>query len=257
MFKITCLLLSLTFTFCFAAEYDHPQTNSAAARILDYQFDNIGTGPYRFAFASSDGIERREEGNLINPNTEDEALVVVGSYSYIGPDGVTYTVKYTADQNGFHPEGDHISVPPFVPWVKGQHDSDESGHYHLKSSTQKPIIPLYLPVTPRPAFSSPLPIIVNGNSQNPILTQYISSTPRPLINSLSPILSSTPKPAFNIFNDQPSLIAYVPTRRDTGSDTKKSARTKSSSASNILDILGTNDKEDNANPVQIEDINSL
>lgn len=210
-------------------------------------------------FASSDGIERREEGNLINPNTEDEALVVVGSYSYVGPDGVTYTVRYTADQNGFHPEGEHISVPPFVPWVKGQ-DSEESAHYRLKSSTQKPIIPLYLPVTPRPTFPSPLPIVVNGNSQNDLFTQYISSTARPLINdnlraSITPIISSTPKPTFNIFNDQPSLIAYVPTRRDTGSDKKKSI--KQNSASNILDILGSNDKEDKAAPAKIEDINAL
>lgn len=50
---------------------------------------------------------------MVNPNGENPFLVVKGSYSYIGPDGVTYTVTYTADENGFHPEGTHINVPPW------------------------------------------------------------------------------------------------------------------------------------------------
>lgn len=44
-------------------------------------------------------------------------MKVNGSFSYLGPDGVFYEVRYTADDQGFHPEGDHIKVPPFVPWI--------------------------------------------------------------------------------------------------------------------------------------------
>lgn len=40
---------------------------------------------------------------------------VSGSFSYTGPDGVQYSVRYTADENGFHPEGAHLPTPPPIP----------------------------------------------------------------------------------------------------------------------------------------------
>lgn len=39
---------------------------------------------------------------------EEPSTVITGFYSYIGPDGVEYKVEYTADENGFHPTGDHL-----------------------------------------------------------------------------------------------------------------------------------------------------
>lgn len=44
-----------------------------------------------------------------------ESGSVSGSFSYTGPDGVQYSVRYTADENGFHPEGDHLPTPPPIP----------------------------------------------------------------------------------------------------------------------------------------------
>lgn len=35
-------------------------------------------------------------------------MKVTGFFSYIGSDGVNYEVRYTADENGFRPEGKHI-----------------------------------------------------------------------------------------------------------------------------------------------------
>ena len=46
---------------------------------------------------------------------EEGSLSVSGSYSYIGDDGQTYTVTYTADENGFHAEGAHLPTPPPIP----------------------------------------------------------------------------------------------------------------------------------------------
>lgn len=38
-----------------------------------------------------------------------------GSFSYTGPDGVQYSITYTADEEGFHPQGAHLPTPPPIP----------------------------------------------------------------------------------------------------------------------------------------------
>lgn len=43
-----------------------------------------------------------------NAGTENEAISVTGSFSFLGQDGVLYTVRYIADENGFRPEGNHL-----------------------------------------------------------------------------------------------------------------------------------------------------
>lgn len=55
----------------------------------------------------SDGQIRSEAGQLKEITGEDgkveKAIVVSGSYTFVGPDGLIYWVNYTADENGFHP----------------------------------------------------------------------------------------------------------------------------------------------------------
>lgn len=40
-----------------------------------------------------------------NVGTEDEAMVVRGTVTWVAADGQTYTLNYLADENGFQPEG--------------------------------------------------------------------------------------------------------------------------------------------------------
>lgn len=65
-----------------------------------------------FSYETSNGISQQEQGEIVNVGTEHEAVVVRGSYQYVGPDGVTYTVTYIADENGFQPQGLHLPKAP-------------------------------------------------------------------------------------------------------------------------------------------------
>lgn len=65
----------------------------------------------------SDGTKKEEQGELKNAGTDDEAISVRGSYAWVGPDGITYTVTYVADENGFQPtieQGPGGAIPPGV-----------------------------------------------------------------------------------------------------------------------------------------------
>ncbi|XP_061500996.1 flexible cuticle protein 12 isoform X2 [Anopheles gambiae] len=48
----------------------------------------------------------RDETVETDPKTG--KLVISGWYRYVGPDGVTYQVKYVADENGYRPLGMHL-----------------------------------------------------------------------------------------------------------------------------------------------------
>ncbi|CAH0558133.1 unnamed protein product [Brassicogethes aeneus] len=90
-----------------------PQRNPEAdATVIKNVLDNIGTDGYQYAYETSNQISAQEQGQLINPGTENESISVRGSYRYLGPDGVVYEVTYIADDNGFQPQGAHLPVPP-------------------------------------------------------------------------------------------------------------------------------------------------
>ncbi|XP_047526723.1 endocuticle structural protein SgAbd-6-like [Vanessa atalanta] len=87
------------------------------AQLLRFENEIFENGGYGFSFEQSDGQTREEQGELRNVGTEDEYTVVKGSYSWVGPDGVKYIVRYIADENGFQPEieeGPGGGVPPAV-----------------------------------------------------------------------------------------------------------------------------------------------
>ncbi|XP_026489166.1 flexible cuticle protein 12-like [Vanessa tameamea] len=85
-----------------------PATPDGDAQIVKYESDNIGVEGYSYSVDTSNGISQSENGVVKNPGTEGEALEVRGEYSYPGPDGVVYRVRYIANELGFQPEGDHL-----------------------------------------------------------------------------------------------------------------------------------------------------
>ncbi|XP_026328697.1 endocuticle structural glycoprotein ABD-5-like [Hyposmocoma kahamanoa] len=108
--------MKLIVTFCLVAvACAAPQQRDV--QILRFDNDNNGLGNYRWAFDQSDGTRHEQRGELTNQGRENEALVVRGQYSWIGPDGVTYIVTYVADDQGFQPQieqGPGGGVPPAV-----------------------------------------------------------------------------------------------------------------------------------------------
>ena len=77
------------------------QIDPKEAKILKEQRFNAGDGRAGAAFATEDGHLFREETDIDGNR--------LGEYSYIGEDGKTYTVKYSAGKDGFRVlDGSHV-----------------------------------------------------------------------------------------------------------------------------------------------------
>ncbi|XP_069354590.1 endocuticle structural glycoprotein SgAbd-5-like [Maniola hyperantus] len=98
------LLIVLCLVAIAVAAPPPPTYNNYNAEILRYENDNNGLGNYRYAFGQSDGTAQEQQGELRNAGREDEGIAVKGIFSWIAPNGVRYTVIYTADEEGYKPE---------------------------------------------------------------------------------------------------------------------------------------------------------
>ncbi|KAJ4449573.1 hypothetical protein ANN_00975 [Periplaneta americana] len=78
--------------------------------IIKYDNTISHDGVYKFSYEGGDGTKVEESGQ---PNGEIET--VRGSFSFVGLDGQTYSVTYTADENGFVPQAAHLPLPPPIP----------------------------------------------------------------------------------------------------------------------------------------------
>ncbi|KAJ8667703.1 hypothetical protein QAD02_009366 [Eretmocerus hayati] len=74
-------------------------------------------GSYRWEYETGNGIRAEEQGDFQPGKSAEEqgASSVRGSYSYRGDDGVDIALTYTADENGFQPQGQHLPVAPEIP----------------------------------------------------------------------------------------------------------------------------------------------
>ncbi|XP_063983758.1 endocuticle structural glycoprotein SgAbd-8-like [Diachasmimorpha longicaudata] len=71
-------------------------------------------GSYKFAFETANGIKGEESGSVTGEG-ENAALQVQGSSSYKSSDGQDISLTYTANEEGFKPEGAHLPTPPPIP----------------------------------------------------------------------------------------------------------------------------------------------
>ncbi|XP_026320570.1 cuticle protein 3-like [Hyposmocoma kahamanoa] len=78
------------------------------AQILRSINDQNEAG-YSYAYDTENGIQVEETGREAN------GIQAAGGYSYTGDDGQVYSVRYTADENGFQPQGAHLPTPPPIP----------------------------------------------------------------------------------------------------------------------------------------------
>ncbi|XP_034946164.1 endocuticle structural glycoprotein ABD-4-like [Chelonus insularis] len=73
-------------------------------------------GSYNWAYETGNGIQAQEQGAFEPSQNENEGTMrVQGSYRYTDADGTVYEVIYTADENGFQPQGAHLPTPPPIP----------------------------------------------------------------------------------------------------------------------------------------------
>lgn len=85
---------------------------SIVKQVIDVGFD----GNYQNKFETGNGIILNEHGLLKNPGNKDaEAAEVLGSVSYIAPDGSSVLLRYIANENGFIAQGTHLPVAPPIP----------------------------------------------------------------------------------------------------------------------------------------------
>ncbi|KAJ4449589.1 cuticle protein CP14.6-like [Periplaneta americana] len=114
------MMIQLQVAVLFAAVaslvYAAPQQQSTPPiPILRSAQDADLQGGYSFSFETGNDIAREEVGELRNLGTAGEVQVVRGSYRYKDPEGNDIVVTYTADENGFVPQGAHFPVAPPIP----------------------------------------------------------------------------------------------------------------------------------------------
>ncbi|XP_015114986.1 larval cuticle protein LCP-17 [Diachasma alloeum] len=71
-------------------------------------------GSFKYSFETANGIKGEVVGS-VKGEGESAALQVEGSSSYKSDDGQDIVLTYTANEEGFKPEGAHLPTPPPIP----------------------------------------------------------------------------------------------------------------------------------------------
>ncbi|XP_074029967.1 endocuticle structural glycoprotein ABD-4 isoform X2 [Leptinotarsa decemlineata] len=114
--QVLGLLAIITISF---AEEQPLQQQNPNEPIAIVKYENVGVnedGSYQWSYETANGISAQEEGHLKKSNSEEEGTQEVsGSFQYTANDGTPIKLTYTANENGFQPEGEHLPTAPPVP----------------------------------------------------------------------------------------------------------------------------------------------
>ncbi|XP_047097181.1 flexible cuticle protein 12-like [Schistocerca piceifrons] len=78
-----------------------PQIKPEEVVILEQENNFNGVDPWRWSYKTSDGQSHEESGAL---TPDGESVALQGGYTWTSPEGITFTVTYTADDDrGFVP----------------------------------------------------------------------------------------------------------------------------------------------------------
>merc|ERR1711980_8444 len=116
--KMKSMLLVALFV-AVAAAYPQELTVEYKEPIAITKYGSVSdeTGKYSYNFEAANGIKMSEQGeqkHFGDKLEEGYGSVARGSYSY-ELEGVTYTINWVADENGFQPTGAHLPVAPPMP----------------------------------------------------------------------------------------------------------------------------------------------
>ncbi|XP_069359580.1 endocuticle structural glycoprotein SgAbd-1-like [Maniola hyperantus] len=101
---------------CAAADVSHiVKSDDYLVPIVRSTYDiNPEGNSYNYAYETGNGISASAEGSTKLVDNE-PAVVVRGGFRYTAPDGTPIETTYTADENGYQPQGSHIPVGPPIP----------------------------------------------------------------------------------------------------------------------------------------------
>ncbi|XP_063379240.1 endocuticle structural glycoprotein SgAbd-3-like [Cydia fagiglandana] len=103
------ILVSMLVAVAFAA----PQGPTEPVPIVRQDSEVNGDGSYSYSFETGNGISADQKGDLKKVG-DVEALEVHGQFQYPGDNG-NIQLTYTADENGYQPQGAHLPTAPPVP----------------------------------------------------------------------------------------------------------------------------------------------
>lgn len=166
-------------------------TPDAQAQTV-YSTHNQGPdGTFSYEYQTDNGIKVKQDSIGYGANK-----VVRGYYSYIGTDGVPYTVNYIADRFGYRAYGAHLPTQP-----DAVYDQTKLPVYNRPVNNNQ----YYVSSTPGPLQVQP--INQQQNHQHQTQTVYYPQQSHPIYvaDSTPTLISITPKPSYNQVQSQTQL----------------------------------------------------